>query len=64
MVAGTSDFGLGATSTPPMTTLDYNSDAHGREAARLLIDLVRGKTPAQPRRIIPVSLIERASTAR
>jgi len=47
-----------------MTTLDYNSDEHGREAARLLIDLVRGKTPAEPRRIIPVSLIERASTAR
>jgi DNA-binding LacI/PurR family transcriptional regulator len=64
MVAGTSDFGLGATTTPPMTTLDYNSDEHGREAARLLIDLVHGNIPAEPRRIIPVSLIERASTAR
>jgi len=64
MVAGTSDFGLGATSSPPMTTIDYNSDEHGREAARLLISLVRGETPARPRGIIPVSLIERASTCR
>ncbi len=64
MVVGPSDFGRGATSSPPMTTLDYNSDEHGREAARLLIDLVRGVTPAQPRRVIPVSLIERESTAR
>ena len=64
LVAGTSDFGLGATSTPPMTTLDYNSDEHGRQAAKLLLDLVRGVTPAQPRRVIPVSLIERESTGR
>jgi hypothetical protein len=51
-------------STLLMTTLDCNSDEHGREAARLLLEIVRGETPAQPRRIIPVSLIERASTAR
>ena len=64
MVVGTSDFGLGATTTPPMTTLDYNSDEHGHEAARLLIALVRGEEPAVPRRILPVTLIERESTAR
>ena len=64
MVAGTSDFGLGATSSPPLTTLDYNADLHGREAARLLIALVRGEVPAEPRRIIPISLLERESTAR
>ena len=64
MVVGTSDFGLGATSTPPMTTLDYNSDEHGHEAARLLISLVRGETPDVPRRVLPVTLVERESTAR
>lgn len=64
MVAGTSDFGLGATSTPPMTTIDYHSDEHGREAAELLVELVRGGRPARPRRVIPVSLIARPSTAR
>ena len=64
MVVGTSDFGLGATSSPPMTTLDYNSDEHGHEVAHLLIALVRGETPAVPRRILPVTLIERESTAR
>ena len=64
MVSGTADFGLGATSTPPMTTLDYHADELGREAAELLIDLVRGREPSRPRRLVPVSLVERASTAR
>ena len=64
MVAGTADFGLGATSTPPLTSLDYQAGELGREAARLLIELVRGGTPAAPRRIVPATLIARASTAR
>ena len=64
MVAATSDFGRGAVSSPPMTTLDYHAGEHGREAASMLIELVRGGTPAEPRRLIPVSLIERESTAR
>jgi DNA-binding LacI/PurR family transcriptional regulator len=64
MVAGPSDFGLGATSSPPMTTLDYNAEEHGREAARMLIQLVRGETPAEPRKLLPFSLVERESTRR
>jgi DNA-binding LacI/PurR family transcriptional regulator len=64
MVAGPSDFGLGATSSPPMTTLDYNAEEHGREAARMLVQLVRGETPAEPRKLLPFALIERASTRR
>lgn len=64
MVAAPSDFGLGEKSSPPMTTLDYNAEAHGREAARMLIQLVRGEAPAEPRRILPFSLIERESTRR
>ena len=64
MVAAPSDFGLGATSTPPMTTLDYHAEEHGREAARMLVQLVRGETPPEPRKILPFSLIERESTRR
>jgi DNA-binding LacI/PurR family transcriptional regulator len=64
MVAAPSDFGLGATSMPPMTTLDYHAEEHGREAARMLVQLVRGETPAEPRKLLPFSLLERASTRR
>lgn len=64
MVAAPSDFGLGATSSPPMTTLDYRAEEHGREAARMLVQLVRGETPPEPRRILPFSLMARGSTRR
>jgi LacI family transcriptional regulator len=64
MVAAPNDFGLGATSSPPMTTLDYHAEEHGREAARMLIQLVRGEAPSEPRRLLPFSLIERESTRR
>lgn len=64
MVASPSDFGLGATSMPPMTTVDYHPERHGREAVRLLIELVRGETPAEPHKLIPLSLVERESTRR
>lgn len=64
MVAAPGDFGLGATSSPPMTTLDYNAEALGREAAGMLIGLVRGETPAEPHRLLPLSLLERESTRR
>lgn len=64
MVAGPSDFGLAEKSDPPMTTLEYDAERHGREAADMLIRLVRGETIEQPRRVLPVSLVERASTRR
>ncbi len=64
MVTGTTDFGLGATSEPPLTSLDYRAAELGREAARLLIGLVRGSPPAVPRLVVPATLIERRSTAR
>jgi DNA-binding LacI/PurR family transcriptional regulator len=64
MVAGTSDFGLGATSVLPLTCIDYHAAELGREAARLLIDLVRGRTPAAAGVVVPATLIERLSTAR
>ena len=58
------DFGLGATSTPPMTTLDYDAGrARPRGGAAAHRPGAR-RAAGEPRRIIPVSLIERASTAR
>jgi DNA-binding LacI/PurR family transcriptional regulator len=64
MVAGPGDFGLAEQSTPPMTTLEYDAERHGREAADMLIRLVRGETIDEPRRLLPVSLVERESTHR
>ena len=64
MVAGPSDFGLAEKSTPPMTTLEYDARQHGREAAEMLIHLVRGEPVEEPRRVLPVTLVARESTNR
>jgi DNA-binding LacI/PurR family transcriptional regulator len=64
MVAGPGDFGLAGRSMPPMTTLEYDVERQGREAACMLIRLVRGQTVDEPRRTIPFSISERVSTRR
>jgi DNA-binding LacI/PurR family transcriptional regulator len=64
MVASSSDIGFAPTTTPPMTTLDYAPGAMAREAICMLIQLVRGDTPAEPHKLMPVTLIARASTQR
>ncbi len=64
MVAGPSDFGLATRSLPPMTTLEYDVEVQGREAAGMLIRLVRGAPIEQPRKIVPFSITERESTRR
>lgn len=64
MVAGPSDFGLAEKSTPPMTTLEYDAKRHAREAAEMLIHLVRGEPVDEPRHLFPVVLVERESTLR
>ncbi len=64
MVAGPSDFGLEEKSTPPMTTLEYDAEQHGREAAEMLIQLVRGEPVEEPQRVLPVTLVARESTNR
>ncbi len=64
MVAGPSDFGLAEKSTPPMTTLEYDAEQHGREAAEMLIQLVRGEPVEEPQRVLPVTLVARESTNR
>jgi len=64
MVAGPSDFGLAARSMPPMTTLEYDVESQGREAACMLIRLIRGQPVDEPRRIVDFSIDERESTRR
>ena len=64
MVAGPSDFGLAEKSTPPMTSLEYDATRHGREAAEMLIQLLRGESIDEPHKLLKVSLVERESTRR
>ena len=64
MVAGPSDFGLAEKSTPPMTSLEYDAEQHGREAAEMLIRLVRDEPIDEPRKVMRVALVERDSTRR
>jgi LacI family transcriptional regulator len=46
------------------TTLNLNPGSTATEAVELLIDVIQGRAPADPRRIIPTRLVPRASTAR
>jgi LacI family transcriptional regulator len=62
MVAAPGDFGVGASMVPAMTTLDYDGELLGREAARMLIQLIRGEDPAEPHKLLPLTVIEREST--
>jgi DNA-binding LacI/PurR family transcriptional regulator len=64
LVAGPGDFGLAERTTPTMTTLEYDIESQGREAARMLIRLVRGQPVDEPRKIVPFSIVERESTRR
>lgn len=64
MVAAPGDFGLAESSSPPMTSLEYEAVRYGREAAEMLIRLVRGEPVGEPRRLVPMTLVPRESTAR
>jgi DNA-binding LacI/PurR family transcriptional regulator len=64
LVAGPSDFGLAVQCAPTMTTLEYDVERQGSEAARMLIRLVRGEPVDEPRQILPFSIAERESTRR
>ena len=64
MIVAPSDYGPGAASRPPLTTVDYHPDRLGRVAARMLIDLVAGRHVAEPRVVIPATLVEGDSTRR
>jgi LacI family transcriptional regulator len=51
-----------AVSTPPLTTLDADPRARGRQAAQLALERARNPGAAHVPLIAPVQLIERAST--
>ena len=63
-VTGFDDIPEAAVGIPPLTTVDANPRARGRQAAEMLLQ--RATTPASPRRavIVPVQLTERSSTSR
>jgi DNA-binding LacI/PurR family transcriptional regulator len=60
-VVGFDDIFFAGLSNPGLTTVAQPKRLIGGEAARLLIDLIEGRR-AEPRRILPVRLTERAST--
>jgi DNA-binding LacI/PurR family transcriptional regulator len=64
LVAGPSDFGLAAGTAPAMTTLEYDIESQGREAACMLIRVIRRQTVDEPHKIVPFSIVERESTRR
>ena len=64
MVAGPGNFGIAAKNTPQMTTLEYDVETQGREAACMLIRLIRGAPVEEPHKIVPFSIAERDSTRR
>ncbi|MFN8022152.1 MAG: LacI family DNA-binding transcriptional regulator [Acidimicrobiales bacterium] len=67
-VAGFDDQPLSAYVSPPLTTVSFPADELGREAGRLLADLVAAEShgpagEAQTALVLPVSLVVRASTS-
>jgi DNA-binding LacI/PurR family transcriptional regulator len=49
---------------PSLTSLNLHPDEIGRQAAELLVDLVEGREPALPHRIVPTRIVARGSTRR
>jgi DNA-binding LacI/PurR family transcriptional regulator len=64
LVAATADTGIGRTTMPTLTTLEFRPDRLGAEAVVLLIDRLEGRTPEPTRRVIDTALTVRASTTR
>jgi DNA-binding LacI/PurR family transcriptional regulator len=64
LLATTSDIGSAAMADPPITTLEYDFGALGRQAAGVLLDLVEGTRTAPLIDIVGSSLVSRASTTR
>jgi DNA-binding LacI/PurR family transcriptional regulator len=62
LVAGCTDSQAARSSRPTLTALSLNPEWIGTESVDLLATLVEGGTPDQPRRMVPFSVIPRAST--
>ena len=64
LVAATADTGIGRTTMPTLTTLEFHADRLGAEATGLLIDRIEGHTAAPERRMVDTSITVRGSTTR
>ncbi len=62
-VVGFDDVPDSAQSTPPLTTVRQDLHEMGASATRMLLALIDGRDVASPHVRLPVSLVERASTA-
>lgn len=62
LVAGCTDSQAARSSRPTLTALSLNPEWIGTASVDLLVTLVEGGRPDQPRRMVPFSVIPRAST--
>ncbi|MFE2034823.1 LacI family DNA-binding transcriptional regulator [Streptomyces scopuliridis] len=62
-VAGFDDTAAAELIDPPLTSVSLHSVDVGRRAARILLDLLDGRPPAQHENVVPSTLRVRASTA-
>ncbi|PNS08728.1 LacI family DNA-binding transcriptional regulator [Solilutibacter silvestris] len=62
-VTGFDDIPEAAMSMPELTTLSTDPRARGRQAAQLVLQRVEQATPVSPANIVPVRLVERASSS-
>jgi DNA-binding LacI/PurR family transcriptional regulator len=64
LVAGNTDSEAGRWARPSLTALNLHPEQIGHHAVELLVDLVEGRQPANPRILVPTRLIARGSTRR
>jgi DNA-binding LacI/PurR family transcriptional regulator len=64
LLAATTNSAASGSVRPPLTVLELNESDVGRLAVQMLLDLVEGREPADRHRIVPISLIVRASSVR
>ena len=64
LVAGCTDSYAAQSSRPPLTALSLNPEFIGTEAVDLLVTLIENGSVSEPHRLVPFSLIPRASTER
>ena len=64
MIAGCTDSDAGRWARPPLTALALEPDRIAKTAIALLVDLIDGREPEQPRVLVPTRIVVRASTRR
>lgn len=64
LVAGITNSEASRRSRPSLTALDLHPESVGANAVNLLLDLVEGRDPPEPRMVVPTRLISRSSTRR